>query len=291
MKKVILFGSTGKLGRKIAEELTQQSYDVTAVVRNEQKAAELKFIIHDIVIADVTQSSALNGICNGFDIVISALGKSVSPNDKSKQSFRAIDLDANSNILDEAVKSRIEKFVYISAFHAERYQHLEYFIVHHQFSERLKQAGMDYAIIKPPALFSAFVDLIELAKKGRLATIGKGEKLTNPIYEGDLARICVDAINQPNVIIEAGGKEILSRRQINELIQSVTAPSKKVRTVPPGLIKTFLPLLKLLSKNMYDKMAFFLEVMQHDTIAPRAGTMKLEDYLKLKLKQQLPAMP
>lgn len=283
MKKVILFGSTGNLGKKIAEELKQKGYDVTAVVRNQQKAAEVKPFAHHIVIADVSNRSTLNGICNGSDIAISALGKSVSPNDRSKPGFREIDLDANSNILDEAVKSHIKKFVYVSALHAERYQHLNYFFVHHQFSERLKQAGIDYSIIKPPALFSAFLDLIELAKKGRLVTLGKGEKLTNPIYEGDLAKICVEAINEPNTIIEAGGKEILSRKKINEIIQQEVDTAKKVRQVPLGLIKAMLPLMKLVSKNLYDKMAFFTEVMQHDTIAPRIGDMKLKNYVKMKL--------
>jgi len=283
MNKVLLFGSTGNLGKKIAEELRQKGYDVTAVVRNEQKAAELKPVVHHIVVADVTNPNSIKGICHGYDVVISALGKSVSPNDKSKPSFQDVDLNANSNILDEAVKSKIKKFVYVSAFGAEKYQHLTYFAVHHQFSERLKQAGIDYAIIKPPALFSAFIDLMDLAKKGRLITMGSGDKLTNPIYEGDLAAICVNAINHQNAIIEAGGKEVLSRHQINEIIQQQVDPSKKVRHVPLGLIKAVLPLMKIASRNLYDKMAFFTEVMQHDTIAPKLGEMKLEDYVKMKL--------
>ncbi|RYZ27727.1 MAG: SDR family oxidoreductase [Chitinophagaceae bacterium] len=290
MNKVLLFGSTGNLGKKIAEELRQTGYDVTGVVRNERKAAELKPIVHHIVVADVTKPDSLKGICDGYDVVISALGKSVSPNDRSKPGFREVDLNANSHILDEAVKSNIKKFVYVSAFHAECYQHLAYFAVHHQFSERLKQAGIDYSIIKPPALFSAFLDLINLAKKGRLITMGNGDKLTNPIYEGDLATICVESIHHQNAIIEAGGKEILSRQQINEIIQQQVDPSKQIRNVPLGLIKSFLPLMKVASKNLYDKMAFFTEVMQHDTIAPKFGEMKLEEYVKMKLNNEQAVM-
>jgi len=139
MNKVILFGGTGNLGKKIAEELKYVGYETTAIVRNEAKAAKLKNAVNSYVIADVTNRISLHGICNGFDIVISSLGKSVSPNDKSKPSFTNIDLNANSDILNEAVKSGVKKFVYISAFHAENYQHLEYFNVHHQFSEKVIQ--------------------------------------------------------------------------------------------------------------------------------------------------------
>jgi uncharacterized protein YbjT (DUF2867 family) len=282
MNKVILFGSTGNLGKKIAGELKQKGYTITAVVRNEAKASSLKPLVHHIVIANVMQPTEVKGICYGYDIVISALGKSVSPNDRSKPSFNDVDLDANSRILDEAVRSSVKKFVYVSALHAENYPQLTYFRVHHQFSERLKQSGIDYSIIKPPALFSAFNDLIDMAKKGRLLTIGEGDKLTNPIYEGDLAKVVVDSIHQSNAIIEAGGKEILSRRQINEVIQKVVAPHKKVRSVPIGLIKAFFPLMKLASRNLYDKMAFFTAVMEEDTLAPKVGETRLEDYIRMK---------
>ncbi|HEX8315997.1 MAG TPA: SDR family oxidoreductase [Flavisolibacter sp.] len=283
MNRVILFGSTGNLGKKIAEELNQKGYCITAVARNEKKATELRPVVQHIIITDVTKPSSLKGICDGIDIVVSALGKSVSPNERSSPTFRDIDLNANSTILDEAVKSNVKKFVYISALHAENFPELEYFAVHHQFSERLKQSGIDYSIIKPPALFSAFIDLIFMAKKGRLVTMGKGDKLTNPIYEGDLAEVAVDSIRQANAIIEAGGKEVLSRKQINEVIQNIVAPGKKVRTVSIGIVKAFLPLTRLVSKNMFDKLSFFAEVMQHDTVAPKVGKMKLEEYVRMRI--------
>jgi uncharacterized protein YbjT (DUF2867 family) len=208
MKKVVLFGATGNLGNEIAKELIKQGYELTVVVRNEQKAKTLSHITSKYIIADVCNKSTLENIFDKQDIVVSALGKSVSPNDKSKPTFKQVDYDANKNILDQSIKAGIKKFVYISAFHSEKYLHLEYFKVHHDFSELLKKSGIDYSIVKPPAIFSAFIDMIEMAKKGQLINIGKGDKKTNPIYEGDLAKVTVEAINKQNSIFEAGGKTI-----------------------------------------------------------------------------------
>ena len=281
---ILLFGSTGNLGKQIAQTAKSQGYPVTAVVRNESKKQVVEGFVYNVIVCDVTKPELLTGICHGFDIIISALGKSVSPNDQSKPSFCQIDLEANCSILSEAVKSRVKKFIYISAFGAEQYPQLEYFSVHHNFSEKLKASGLDYAIIKPPALFSAFIELAGLAKKGMLLTMGKGDKRTNPIYEGDLAKICVDAIHQPNATIEAGGKEALTRHQINEIIQQAVNPRKRVRKVPLGIVKSGLPLMKLYSRNMYDKMAFFTAVMQHDTIAPAIGETRLADYIAAFVK-------
>jgi len=286
MKKVILFGSTGNLGKEIAKELVRQGYDLTIVVRNEIKAKSLADITTKYVIADVCNKETLANIIDTQDIVISALGKSVSPNDKSKPTFRDIDYLANANILDEAIKAAVKKFIYVSAFHSENYLHLEYFKVHHDFTELLKKSGLDYSIIKPPAIFSAFIDMMEMAKKGQLVNIGKGDKKTNPIYEGDLAKIVVDSINQANSTIEAGGKTIYTRKQLNEIVQYEIDKSKTIRTVPMGLFKMTLPLIRIFNKNTYDKFAFFTEVMQKDTIAPQIGELTFEKYVKLKVGEQ-----
>jgi uncharacterized protein YbjT (DUF2867 family) len=286
MKKVILFGSTGNLGKEIARELVKQGYDLTIVVRNEAKAQSLSDITSKYIVADVCNKSTLENIFDNHKIVISALGKSVSPNDKSKPTFKDVDYNANVNILNEAKKAGVKKFVYISAFHSEKYLHLEYFKVHHDFSELLKKSGIDYSIIKPPAIFSAFIDMIAMAKKGQLVNIGKGDKKTNPIYEGDLAKITVEAISNQNSVIEAGGKTIYTRKQLNEIVQNEINNQKNIRTVPMGLFKMTLPIIKLFNKNTYDKFAFFIEVLQHDTIAPQVGTMTFEYYVKQKANRE-----
>jgi uncharacterized protein YbjT (DUF2867 family) len=283
MKKILLFGATGNLGKEIAKEAKQQCYDLTAVVRNKNKAEKLKSIIDNYVVADITDPHSLTGICKHYDVVISALGKSVSINDNSKPSFNDIDLIANSNILNEAKINGVKKFVYVSAFHSEKYLHLEYFRVHHEFAESLKKSGINYSIIKPPAIFSSFLDMIEMAKKGQLFNIGEGDKKTNPIYEADLAKACVDSVKSNNVINEIGGKTIYTRKQLNEIIQKEVNPAKRTKRVPIWLLKSLLPVIKVFKKNLYDKFIFFLEVVQHDTIAPQIGEMKFEDYIRLKV--------
>ncbi len=284
MKKVLLFGATGNLGIEIARCANQHGYDLTTVIRNKGKAGQLTNITNKCIVADITDPNALINICNGFDIIISSLGKSVSPGDNSKPSFKDIDLIANTYILKEAIKSQVKKFVYVSAFHAEKYLHLEYFRAHHEFAERLKASGLNYFIIKPPALFSGFLDMMDMAKKGRLFNIGNGAKKTNPICEVDAANECISSINSYNVTKEIGGKKIYTRRQLNEIIQHQVCATKKVKNIPMWIFKLSLPVLKIFKKNMYDKFAFFSAVMQEDTVAPQVGTMKFEDYICLKNK-------
>ena len=282
MKKVILFGATGNLGKHIAKELISNGYELTVVVRDPQKAKGLFDVKTKQVIADVCNKATLKDVCQDQEIVVSALGKSVSPNDKTRAGFEEVDFAGNMNILEEAMKNGVKKFVYVSAFHAEKYLHLTYFNVHHRFSEELKKSGIDYSIIKPPAIFSAFTDMMDMAQKGQLVTIGKGDKKTNPIFEGDLAKICVRSIAEKNKTIEAGGRFIYTRKELNLIIQQEVDKSKQVRQIPLGLLKAVLPLIKVFNRTLYDKFAFFTEVIQHDTVAPQMGELSFEAYIKSK---------
>ena len=69
---------------------------------------------------------------------------------------------------------------------------------------------------------------------------------------------------------------------LNGCLQNEVDNHKKIRTIPLGLFKVTLPIIKLFNKNTFDKFAFFIEVMQRETIAPQLGTMTFEDYVKLK---------
>jgi uncharacterized protein YbjT (DUF2867 family) len=283
LKKVILFGATGNLGKHIVQELISKGYELTVVVRDPSKAKELFDDNTKLVNAEVCSKSTLADICQNQEIVVSALGKSISPHDKSKPGFEEVDFAGNMNILEEAIKSGVKKFVYVSAFHAEKYLHLTYFNVHHRFPEELKKSGIDYSIIKPPAIFSAFIDMMDMAKKGQLVTIGKGDKKTNPIFEGDLAKICVGSIAENNKTIEAGGRSVYTGKELNLIVQQEVDKNKQVRQIPLGFFKAALPVLKIFNKNLYDKFAFFVGVIQHDTIAPQLGGLSFEDYIKSKI--------
>jgi uncharacterized protein YbjT (DUF2867 family) len=281
MQNIILFGGTGHAGKAVARELLRRSFRVTLVARDPSKAQALAAQGARVIQGDPLSSAAIDEWLAGQDAVVSTLGKSVSPFDRGKPTFRQVDYEGNMRILRSAMAAGIRKFVYISAFHAERYPHLEYFRVHEHFSRQLERSGLDYSIIKPPAIFSAFQDLMVLASRGQMVHIGSGGKKTNPIYEGDLARVVCDALAPGSRVVEAGGPKQYTRRALNEIIQEGIRPGKKVRTIPMGLVQGMLPLLKIFDRNLYDKMAFFLAVSAEDIIAPVAGTMLFEDYVQV----------
>ncbi|MCC9168115.1 SDR family oxidoreductase [Pontibacter harenae] len=182
MRKVLLAGATGNLGKYLLQELKQQGYYVRVLVRSAEKAKLLSPVPDEVFIGDATDSELLKKICENMDVVISALGKSISLSDKSKATFRDIDFRANLNILHETLVSGVKQFIYTSAYTAEMYPKLAYFRAHANVTEALFDSRLTYTILQPTALFSAFDEVLKMAKNGKIASMGKGDKRTNPVF-------------------------------------------------------------------------------------------------------------
>ena len=74
MKKVLVAGVTGYLGRFVVQEFKKQGYWVRALARNASKLENIGEYIDEKFIGEVTDINSLSGICRDIDIVFSSLG-------------------------------------------------------------------------------------------------------------------------------------------------------------------------------------------------------------------------
>ncbi|WP_192822295.1 SDR family oxidoreductase [Rufibacter sp. LB8] len=281
MKKVLVLGATGALGSCILEALKQQRYLVRATARTPLKAEQLQPSADEVFVCDPTQPDTLSPeLLQGVDFVISALGKSLSLKDKSNSTFHGVDFQGNLNVLNLAkAHGRLEKFVYVAAFKGEFFPKVAYFKAHEDFARALLQSGIQATIVKPPALFSAFMELVPFARKGMLASLGPGNSLTNPIHEMEVAEACVNALSQPETTVELGGPVNYTRLELMQLINKRMGHFRLTPQLPYWVAHTALPVLKLFNRSLYEKAHFLVEVTKTDCLAPAKGHLRLEDYL------------
>lgn len=75
--KITVLGATGPTGRHIVTQALSRGFDVTALVRSPEKAADLKGV--KLVVGDVRDEKALRQAVEGRHAVISVLGTPASP--------------------------------------------------------------------------------------------------------------------------------------------------------------------------------------------------------------------
>lgn len=274
-KKILLAGASGYLGKYITQELLRKNIKTKIIVRDSTK---IKYENPNLEIleAQVTNPSTLKNICRDIDVVISSVGIT---RQKDGLTYMDVDYQANVNLIDEAKKSGVKKFIYISVLNGEKLRNLKICEAKEMLGDYLKASGLGYCIIRPNGFFSDMGDFLKMAKGGKVYLFGDGKPKLNPIHGEDLAKVVVEAIEQKQNEINIGGPEMFSQNEIAELALKAHAKPIKIIHLPDVLRKIFLWLFRTFtSSKTYGPLEFFMTTMTMDMQAPQYGKHRLENY-------------
>lgn len=278
MQNILLAGSTGYLGMYIARELHKKGYDFKAIARNPEKLKQNDIKANEMIAAELTQPDSVKDCCEGIDIVISTVGIT---RQKDGLTYMDVDYQANLNLLEEAKKQGVKRFIYISALNGEKLKHLKICGAKELFAEQLKNSGIDYCIVRPNGFFSDMSEFFHMAKKGKIYLFGDGELKTNPIHGEDLATVCVNAIETPDKEIEIGGPETLTQNEIAGLAFDILGEKPKVVYIPHWVRVAILKMVRLFTgSKVYGPIEFFMTVMAMDMVAPETGSHTLKEHFR-----------
>jgi len=275
---ILLAGASGYLGKYIMSELLNQKYPTKIVVRDESKVTNLSDSV-ETIIAEVTKPETLKGVLDGVDVVISTIGIT-----KQKDGFTYMDVDyqANLNLLSEAKKADVKKFIYVSALNADKLTHLKMCAAKEKFVNELKNSGMNYCIVRPNGFYSDMTEFLKMAKKGKAELFGDGNYKMNPIHGKDLAKVCIEAITSNEKVIEVGGPEIFTHKEMVELAFKTLNKKLKIAFMPEWLRKMILWFARTFtSSKTYGPMEFFFTVLAMDMVAPKYGNHTLADFFNV----------
>jgi len=281
-KKILVAGATGYLGKFITQELLERDYDTKIVVRNKNN---LKLTAPNLVIleAEVTKPETLKHIFKDVDVVISTIGIT---RQKDGLTYMDVDYKANVNLIDEAKKNGVKKFIYISVLNGEKLRQLKICEAKEKLGDYLKSSGLDYCIIRPNGFFSDMGDFLKMAKSGKVYLFGDGRLKLNPIHGKDLAKEVVNAINQKKEEINIGGPDLLSQNEIAELALKAYGKAIKIIHLPDWIRKFALwSIRKFNGSKTYGPIEFFMTTMVMNMEAPQFGQEKLEDFFNEEAKQ------
>jgi putative NADH-flavin reductase len=156
-----VFGSTGPTGRVLVSQAVDQGHDVTAVARD-PAALDLSGPRLQVVRADVLDRTSLDGVLDGVDAVLSAIGT------HGRQPTTVYSVGA-ANIRDAMHHAGVHRFVCISAlpvtprtelasaerwivtpllsmFFGEMYADMT------RMEQMLRDSDLDFTIMRPPQL-------------------------------------------------------------------------------------------------------------------------------------------
>ena len=284
MKRILLAGASGQLGRHVIRELAQSGYAVRAITRDRNRL--LNTPADEIHETDLFDAHKMGWIADQCDAVISCAGASMNINTgnmnawRDRRSFNAIDWQGNLRLLEEARRANVSQFVYVSLAGGEQMRQVEYADAHERFVEALRASGLKHTVVRPTGFFGFMLEILRYAEKGLGLVMGDGERQTNPIHEADVARACVEALTLNKADFPIGGPDVFTRREITELAFKAIDKPARLMNVPPAVFKAMVSPLRLINPRIHALMVFGATVTQVDCVAPAYGRKRLADYFR-----------
>ncbi len=279
-RRIFVAGGTGYLGGYVIEALLRRGCHVRALTRDATRLLRAHPGVQEPFAAEVTDPRALQGCCAGMDAVISTLGIT-----RQRDGLRYMDLDyrGNLNLLEEARRAGVKRFLYVSVFHAGRMRRLKLVQAKERFAEALRASGLEYRILRPVGFFSDMEAFLDMARRGRVWLPGNGRCRMNPVDGADLAEACLRLLGGEEREAAAGGPQVLSHDAIARLAFGVLGRPPRMTHIPAWLCRALLGALRLGPERIYGPLEFFLAVMSMDMIAPPCGERSLEAFFRSRL--------
>jgi len=190
--KILVGGATGRTGRIIIQKLIHLGFTPHALVREMTAAQELlgdRVVYHQ---GDVRDHDSLLQAMAGMDTVISAIGTQIPV---GKNCPKRVDYQGIANLVDAACQHQVGRFILISSIAVTQHDHPlnrfgEILTWKLKGEARLRESGLDYAIVRPGGLKDTPGGLRKLV-------IDQGDRIMGTISRADVAETCLYALQYP----------------------------------------------------------------------------------------------
>ena len=241
---VTVFGGSGFLGRHVVRALAKRDYRIRVAVRRPELAGHLQPLgrvgqIHAVQ-ANVRHAPSVEAAMRGAAAAINLVA---ILSESGPQTFDAVQARGAATVAGVA-QAHGARLVHISAIGADARSPSHYARAKAEGEEAVLSAVPSASILRPSVIFgpedhftNRFAALARLAPM--LPLIG-GDTRLQPAFVGDVARAVADAVDgrtRPGAVYELGGPEVLTMRQIWQIILTITERERLLVPLPFVLAK------------------------------------------------------
>jgi uncharacterized protein YbjT (DUF2867 family) len=279
-KVILIAGATGYLGRYLVKSAHSHGYIVRALVRSEVRLGDARPFCDEVFVGEATRPDTLAGLCDGVDFVASSLGNRTL---RRRPDCFDVDYRGNMNIVTRARESGVSQFVFISVLGGTQFRNrVPQFEARERVVDSLRADKMPWTVIRPSGFFNDMVEILEMAKKGRVWITGGGGRF-NPIHGADLAEICLNAVG--NVAtqgqeIPAGGPDCLTMREIGDLAFEALGKPPRISAIPRWILQAVGTVIRPFNVNLASLILMMSVLAKGDWCCAAYGKHRLREFYK-----------
>jgi uncharacterized protein YbjT (DUF2867 family) len=241
---VTVYGGSGFLGRHVVRALAKRDYRIRVAVRRPELAGHLQPLgrvgqIHAVQ-ANLRYPASIAAAMQGASVAVNLVGILT---ETAAQRFDGVQNDGAAAIAD-AARAAGARMVQVSAIGADANSESRYARSKAGGDAAVLAAMPGAVVLRPSIVFGpedAFTNrFAALARMSPVLPLVGAETRMQPVYVGDVAQAVAKAVAGealPGRIYELGGPEVLTFREIVELILRVIERRRMLMPLPFGLAK------------------------------------------------------
>ena len=291
MKKVLIFGGSGQIGRHLIRRLTNKNYLVTVVTRNlHKKGTVLKLGGNpgyiEIIETNIFDENKLNDLFKDKDICINLVGI-ISENKKNK--FKNIHTYFPTLLSKKCEKFKLKQFIHISALGIDKAKDSKYAMSKLEGEKNILENFSKTTILRPSVVYSVddnfttnLMTLLSLLPIFPLYYEGKTK--FSPIHVSELCEIILEIVEKCIIekIIECVGPEELSFKEILKKLLVSIEKKRILFYLPLFFAKIIIFFLEKLPKPLITQDQ--LTLLKYDNVISNEYKSNLDIGYKTKLR-------
>ena len=264
MKKILILGGTGFVGRHVCEKLARLQWRVTVPTRRLASARHLLMLpLLDLVEADVHDEAALVRLLAGHDAVVNL----VAILHGSEAAFARVHVELPQKLARVCAAAGVTRLVHVSALGAAADAPSMYQRSKAQGEAALRAAGLALSVLRPSVIFGAedrFLNLFaRLQQLFPVVPLAGATTRFQPVWVEDVAQAVVACLQDERSLgqtYEACGPEVLTLKQLVQLAGRQVGRARPVIGLPTALgrlqarLMEFAPGQPLMSRDNLDSM-------------------------------------
>jgi len=291
MKKVLIFGGSGQIGRHLIRRLTNKNYLVTVVTRNLHKKGTVLRLggnpgYIEIIETNIFDENKLNDLFKDKDICINLVGI-ISENKKNK--FKNIHTYFPTLLSKKCEQFKLKQFIHISALGIDKAIDSKYANSKLEGEKNILENFSKTTILRPSVVYSVddnfttnLMTLLSLLPFFPLYYEGKTK--FSPIHVSEICEIILQVIEKPIIekILECVGPEELSFKEILKKLLVSIEKKRILFNLPLFFAKIIIFFIEKLPKPLitFDQ----LKLLKYDNVISKEYKSNFDLGYKTKLR-------
>lgn len=269
---ILVSGGTGFIGSRLVQQLTTLGYPVRLLIRPSRTSPKIpKGIPVEISVSSLSDEKGIKAALKGISIVYHLCGV-------EQQGYRAdlmqVEVGGTTMLAQMAADAKVDRFFYLSHIGADRASAYPLMKAKGIAEHAIKNAGVPFTILRSALIFgendhftTRLARLIKLAP-GILLMPGDGNSLLQPLWVEDLITSLIwsmDLHQTCNQVIEIGGQEYLSFKEILKTIMEMMGKKKALQEFNPVYLRWLTELFEIFSKR-FSTTVFWIDYLAENRI-------------------------